>query len=641
MLFAGLPLSLALCWSKPSVTLVSSLPSPQPVGTVISLEARPTIDGDPDKQTRFLQYRFTVSVDGAPFRTLSDFSGDSGFAWRPDLFEHEARIKVTMRNKDPKQKDKDKETVESELPFRILRRATGSTPVVSATAVPLVALFSAPPCPKGSEFRVAFHRAGDSSHVMRTSSEPCRGDRTSNVYVAGMLADTAYDMRAEVVAGMSVQVGPSVPFRTGVIDAAFPPTTLLVPPSETSSSKERFLLFSAARPTATDLQGNIVWYAPTHEQALVRMLPGGRFLAITPGGSAAGDRIQTLTEFDLVGNVVRETNMEIIAEQVGKRMGIKSICKPNGGVCVAGLHHDAIRLPNGHTVAIGTLERMFPEGAQDSEDPTDIMGTLLIDLDEDLQVSWVWNAFDHLDVSRKAIGDEKCRGKSGGLPCAPVYLGEAANDWLHTNSVSYTPRDGNLVVSLPEQDWVVKIDYKDGKGSGKVLWRLGEGGDLKPDKEDKLAWFSYQHDAAFEPPGSDTLVLFDNGHRRQKKEDKKDDDKPAAAGDKEKDKDKEAKPPEKPKEEAPSRGQVWKVDEEGRKATLLVNADMGGYAPFMGSAQRLSNGNFHFMASTVRNHASRYGRCVETTPDGKIVYMLETRPAYRSNRIADLYTPPR
>src|SRR3954470_14296446 len=117
MLFAGLPLSLALCWSKPSVTIVSSLPSPQPVGTVITLEARPTVDGDPDKQTRFLQYRFSVSVDGSPFRILSDFSGESGFAWRPDLFEHDARIKVAMRNKDPKQKGKEMEAIESELPF--------------------------------------------------------------------------------------------------------------------------------------------------------------------------------------------------------------------------------------------------------------------------------------------------------------------------------------------------------------------------------------------------------------------------------------------------------------------------------------------------------------------------------------------
>src|SRR6185369_11343010 len=109
----------------------------------------------------------------------------------------------------------------------------------------------------------------------------------------------------------------------------------------------------------------------------------------------------------------------------------------------------------------------------------------------------------------------------------------------------------------------------DGKGTGKVLWRLGEGGDLKSDTNDKLPWFSYQHDVAFEPAGSDTLVLFDNGHRRQKKEEKKDDK------DAKEDKEKTWTPP----AEAHSRGQVWKIDETARKATLLVNADMGGYAP--------------------------------------------------------------
>jgi hypothetical protein len=262
----------------------------------------------------------------------------------------------------------------------------------------------------------------------------------------------------------------------------------------------------------------------------------------------------------------------------------------------------------------------------------------LIDLDENLQLSWLWNAFDNLDVSRKALGDEKCGGKHGGLPCAPVYLGESANDWLHANAVSYCPRDGNLLLSLPEQDWVIKIDYQDGKGSGKVLWKLGEGGDLKSDITDKTKWFSYQHDAAFEPAGSDTLVLFDNGHRRQKKDEKKDD---KDAKDKDA-KDKDAKDTEKPPEEKEhSRGQVWKIDEQARTATLLMNADMGGYSPFMGSAQRLSNGNFHFSASVIRTNASRNAHAIETTPDGTIVYTLETMPAYRSNRIADLYTPPR
>ena len=619
MLIVGLMITFTFCWSKPSLQLLSSLPSPQLVGTAIGLEAKPTLDGDPDKQRPLLQFRFSVSVDGAPFRIISDFKSGTGFVWRPDLYEHEARVKVTMRNTATK------ENLDSELPFRILPRANGGHPVASPTPVPLVALFSAPPCPSGSAFLVAFHRTGDSSRIMRTSSEPCRGTRTNNVYVAGMLADTTYDMRAEVITNSSSQAGPEVSFHTGTADGAFPPSRVLVAPGEQSSSKEQFLLFTANRPTATDLEGHIVWYLPTFEQSLVRMLPGGRFLMLSPGGSSRNGRVQTLTELDLAGNIVRQTNMAIVAEQIEKRMGIKSICKRNGGTCIAGFHHDAIRLASGHTIAIGSLERMIPEGAQGSEDPIDIMGTLLIDLDEDLQVSWVWSAFDHLDISRKALGDEKCRGTGGGLACAPVYLSDVANDWLHGNAVSYSHKDGNLLLSLPEQDWVIKVDYQDGKGSGKILWRLGEGGDLKSATNDKLSWFSYQHDVAFEPAGSDTLVLFDNGHRRQKKDEKKDD--------------KDAKAPE--KQEAHSRGQVWKIDEEKREATLLVNADMGGYSPYMGSAQRLSNGNFHFTVSTLRENLSNNAHSVETTPDGKIIYTLETMSTYRSNRIADLYTPSR
>ena len=81
LLLLVLAISFRLCWSKPGVQLVSALPSPQMVGTMIGLEARPTLDGDPDKQMRFLQYRFSVSVDGAPFAfsaTSTAAPGSSG-----------------------------------------------------------------------------------------------------------------------------------------------------------------------------------------------------------------------------------------------------------------------------------------------------------------------------------------------------------------------------------------------------------------------------------------------------------------------------------------------------------------------------------------------------------------------------------
>jgi len=52
--------------------------------------------------------------------------------------------------------------------------------------------------------------------------------------------------------------------------------------------------------------------------------------------------------------------------------------------------------------------------------------------------------------------------------CPPLYLASQANDWMHGNSVSRTP-DGNLLLSIRNQDWVVLIDYQDGKGSGQVM----------------------------------------------------------------------------------------------------------------------------------------------------------------------------
>ena len=114
------------------------------------------------------------------------------------------------------------------------------------------------------------------------------------------------------------------------------------------------------------------------------------------------------------------------------------------------------------------------------------------------------------------------------------------------------------------------------------------------------------------------LVLLDNGRRRvEKVKDKKD-------------------------IEPHSRGQVWKIDENARTATLVTNADLGVYAPAMGSSHRLKNGNYHFTTGAVRQDGTGTAKSIEVTPDGKIVYVLDTpgNTTYRSNRVADLYTPP-
>lgn len=98
--------------------------------------------------------------------------------------------------------------------------------------------------------------------------------------------------------------------------------------------------------------------------------------------------------------------------------------------------HDAQRLPNGDTAVIaGTTKIIDVNGT-----PTAYNGDMVIVLDRNFQVVWVWNALDRLSPSR--------------LP----PLGEGPGDFTHANSVSYSPEDGDLLVSLRTQDWVLKCE---------------------------------------------------------------------------------------------------------------------------------------------------------------------------------------
>lgn len=253
---------------------------------------------------------------------------------------------------------------------------------------------------------------------------------------------------------------------------------------------------------------------------------------------------------------------------------------------------------------------MLPAGTQGSKEPLDVLGDLVIDLDEDFQVTAVWNSFDHMDLKRTSVGNAKCRGGAGGGGCPPIFLAATANGWLHSNSLNYIPASGDFLISMPEQNWVLKIDWRDGKGTGKILWRLGEDGEFKAITTDAHPWFSFQHDPGFEPTGSNLISVLDDGHERKKID-------PAAN----------------------TRGQVWKLDEASHTATLVYNVDLGVYAAALGSAQSLKNGGYSFEAGTINGV---YSRAVETSADGKVVYALQVEggSVYRSFRVADIYSAP-
>jgi arylsulfate sulfotransferase len=367
-----------------------------------------------------------------------------------------------------------------------------------------------------------------------------------------------------------------------------------------------------------DLDGNVVWYlSPVSNSFLTRVLPGGRFLVHADGANTVNDmkRWQVIREVDIAGNTIRETNIGRIAEQLESR-GIKSDCKKGSQQCISGFHHDAIRLPNGHTLTLAGLERMMPAGTQGAKEAVDVLGDLILDLDENFQLVWSWNSFDHMDLKRASLGNEKCQGGPGSDGCTPVFLAPEANGWLHSNALFYAP-GGDVLVSIPEQDWIIKVDYKDGKGTGKVLWRLGKDGDFTAKSDDPYPWFSYQHDVGFDP-ATGLLVVFDDGHRRKEKF-----------------------------PNANNRGQAWKLDEAGHTATLVMNADLGVYAVAVGSAQPLSDGNYSWESGFINPGPAGFGQIhsqtTETSAAGKIVFSQQVDGAltYRSFRVANMYGAPR
>jgi arylsulfate sulfotransferase len=558
-----------------SVSLTHSGPPVPLVGSPVIWTATASGDGSTPV------YQFSVGPAGGASNVVRDFSPSNSFTWNP-LQEGTDDIQVIVKD------GYSSSTSESaSATYTAQTRIVGTSAVISPMSNPLVALYSAPPSP-GASMYVQFAQQVPSPSWTNTAPLPIVAGESTNFIVAGMLPNTTYLMRHVLDNGT---VSAPLTFTTGSLPTGltFPTFTVQQAPL-TGTDLSQNIVFHAAvanqatttsnvTTLATDLNGNITWYydpmANNFPGYALNLEPGGTAMML--GGKSLGvaGGFDTARETDLAGDTLRETNIYAVNAELAA-LGQPSIID---------FDHEVKLLPNGDTAVLATTQKIVTHKGN----PTKFNGNMVIVLDQNFQVAWVWNAFNWLSTSR--LGTD----------------GEGPLDWLHGNSISYSPADGNLIVSLRAQDWVIKIAYSNGTGDGHLVWKLGKGGNFTLKGLGPDSWFSHQHDVRY--INATTIVLFDDGNTRHKSNHKAD-----------------------------SRGQELVLNEQTMHATLVVNADLGNHSAFLGSAQVLPNGNLTFTSGGQGSFPNLFGQSIEVLPNGTTTYVLKMSGyEYRSYFEGSLY----
>lgn len=562
------------------------------VGTTVTWTASASDSANPSAT---FTYQFSVGTAASNLQIRQDFSSVSQFPWTESTHDGTYDIQVVA------QETSSNTTATTSQTFALTSRVSGNSPVVNPTSHPLVALYSAPACPSGSNMQVHFHRSV-STYTYVTQLEACNGTTSMNFYIGGMRPNTQYVIQGHVITGNNDVAGAALAFTSGAVASGITIEAYDMSTPEPSTSHP-VLLTSPTQgvPFATDSLGNLIWYLPAYQNTggyLTRPVPGGTFLGMANDNSGVRGRL--LREYDMAGNVIRETNTAAISAQL-TAMGTDPITS---------IHHEVFRFPNGDTGLLGSVEKIANQGSGN----VDVLGDMAIVLDSNLQVKWFWNEFDNLNIMRPAVLGETCQ--QGNAGCPPLYQAgySVANDWTHSNAFASAP-DGNLIVSIRHQDWVVKLNYQNGAAAsdGPVLWRLGRQGDFTVQSSDPCPWFSHQHDATFAFNG--LLTNFDNGNTRITE--------PSTfCGN--------------GSSQSHSRGQSWSLDETHKIATQVENLDLGVYSTATGSAELSTLGNYNFFLGFVNGVNSK---SVEYTPGGQLRLEEDEQNnvGYRSFRMETLY----
>lgn len=306
------------------------------------------------------------------------------------------------------------------------------------------------------------------------------------INILGMLSDSKYYFTINVKTahgkkGQSNRLG----YRSGSLPADLPSIILgackpeMMQPGMTlmnlykwSPYRENFW----GRLIMVDQQGRIVWYFEF--PALIMNTE-----YTSRGTIVFNAMIFGAVEIDMMGNIINT----ITSYQAGQYS----------------MHHELMELPWGDFMVLGSeLRQIDGYPTLNGEIASyNVVGDVIGEFNFKTGHIKSWSLFDYLDPMR--VRDGFFDTTFWSLPYWYVY---EPKDWTHSNAIVYDSTDNSFIVSVRNQDWLVKIDME----TDEMVWRLGRGGDF--DMAGNGKWQFHQHAPAFMPNGN--IIIYDNGNTR-------------------------------------------------------------------------------------------------------------------------------
>ena len=234
---------------------------------------------------------------------------------------------------------------------------------------------------------------------------------------------------------------------------------------------------------AIDLQGKPVWYLDSdqlfdnglsYKLGFTYLLDNGNILGYADG-----------RDYSLPGRAFEMgIDNELIWQGPSNLEGI-------------GVHHDAIRLPNGNTMALTSEDQLLP--IPDADWPIEVdqivwRGDKIIEWDPSGNEVWSWSCFDHYSLEDWDYNQ------------ILMSFGLGFYDWTHSNAIWYDEQDDAVYISVRYLNRVTKIDYQ----TGNVIWNMGEDTPSGDAEVGNSLGFSMQH--AVKILDNRNLMIYDNGN---------------------------------------------------------------------------------------------------------------------------------